>query len=166
MIVVYPSLTKSLTYFSARCYLLKQSSGVVPQSAVVHSGKDIRRISICPNTRSRQADRYEVAQPERAILMSPCLPQVAVDPVERDEVDRESFLGRSFEREMRFGVFRGMDRSKSRDSNVRVGLVVLQESPERISRAANEPQITSRTGSDEVTLTFVVDDDEDWTGSS
>ena len=43
---------------------------------------------------------------------------------------------------------------------------VLQESPKRISRAANEPQITSRTGSDEVTLTFVVDDDEDWTGSS
>ena len=96
MIVVYPSLTKSLTYFSARCYLLKQSSGVVPQSAVVHSGKDIRRISICPNTRSRQADRYEVAQPERAILMSPCLPQVAVDPVERDEVDRESFLVLAF----------------------------------------------------------------------
>ena len=58
--------------------------------------------------------------------MSPCLPQVAVDPVERDEVDRESLLGRTFEREMGFGVFRGLDKSKSRDSNVRVGLVVLQ----------------------------------------
>ena len=144
----------------------KQSYCIVSQSAVVHSGKNIRRISVGPDSRSRQINGQEVTQPERAIFMSPCLPQVAVDPVERDEVYRESFLGRSFEREMRFGVFRGMDRSKSRDSNVRVGLVVLQESPERISRAANEPQITSRTGSDEVTLTFVVDDDEDWTGSS
>ena len=133
---------------------------------MVHSGKNIRRISVGPDSRSRQINGQEVTQPERAIFVFPRLPQVAVDPVERDEVDRESFLGRSFEREMRFGVFRGMDRSKSRDSNVRVGLVVLQESPERISRAANEPQITSRTGSDEVTLTFVVDDDEDWTGSS
>ena len=103
MIVVYPSLTKSLTYFSARCYLLKQSSGVVPQSAVVHSGKNIRRISVGPDSRSRQINGQEVAQPERAIFVFPRLPQVAVDPVERDEVDRESFLGRSFEREMRNG---------------------------------------------------------------
>jgi hypothetical protein len=49
----YPSLIKCLTYFSAGHNLLKQSSRVVPQSAVVHSGKDIRRVSVCPNTRSR-----------------------------------------------------------------------------------------------------------------
>jgi hypothetical protein len=93
--------------------------------------------------------------------MSPCLPQVFVDPVERDEVDWERFLGWTFERKMRNGVFRGLDKLKSRDSSVRFGLVVLQPSPERISRGSNRPQTAGRTWSDEGTLTFVVDDDDD-----
>jgi hypothetical protein len=58
--------------------------------------------------------------------MFPCLPQVAVDPVERDEVDRERFLGRAFERSTRNGLFRGLDKLESCDSIVRFGLVVLQ----------------------------------------
>ena len=70
---------------------------------MVHYGKDIRSVSVCPDSRSRKINRQKVAQPERAIFVFPRLPQVAVDPVERDEVDRESFLGRSFEREMRNG---------------------------------------------------------------
>ena len=132
---------------------------------MVHSGKNIRRISVGPDSRSRQINGQEVAQPERAIFVFPRLPQVAVDPVERDEVDRESLLGRTFEREVVTGVFRGLDKSKSRDSSVRVGLVVLQAPLERISRAANETQTAGHIGSDEGTLTFVVDDDEYWTGS-
>jgi hypothetical protein len=58
--------------------------------------------------------------------MSPCLPQVFVDPVERDEVDWERFLGWTFERKMRNGVFRGLDKLKSPSSSVQFGLVVLQ----------------------------------------
>jgi hypothetical protein len=58
--------------------------------------------------------------------MFPCLPQVAVDPVERDEVDRECFLGWTTEGDTRNGVFRGLDKLESANSSVRFSLVVLQ----------------------------------------
>ena len=161
----YPSQTTCLTYFGAGHNLLKQSSGVVAQGTVVHPSKDIRRVSVGPDTRSRQISRQKVAQPERAISVFPCLPQVAVDPVERDEIDREHFSWWSFECGTRNSVFRGLDKLKSCKPSVRFGPVVLQPSSERVSRVTNRPQAASRMESNKGSPTVAVDDDEDCTGS-
>jgi hypothetical protein len=163
MCLGYLSLTMCLAYFSAGHNLLKQSSSVVAQGTVVHPSEDIRRVSVGPDTRSRQINRQKVAQPERAISMFPCLPQVAVDPVERDEIDREYFSWWSFEGGTRNSVFRGLDELKSRKPSVRFGLVVLQPSPEqRVSRVTNE----QTAGHSRIEpLTVAVDDDGDCTGS-
>jgi hypothetical protein len=145
------------SYFSASSNLRKQSYCIVSQSAVVHSGKDIRRVSVCPDSRSRKINRQKVAQPERAIFVFPRLPQVAVDPMERDEVDCERFIGWAFEREVVTGVWRGLNKLESANSSVQLGLVILQ----RISRIQNRPQTAGRIEGSEGALTFVVEDDED-----
>lgn len=76
--------------------------------------------------------------------MFPRFPQVAVDPMECDEVDRERLLGRTFERKMMTGVCRRLNKLKSANSSVRCGMIVLQPSPGRISRVANRPQTAGR----------------------
>jgi hypothetical protein len=49
-----PKLIKTWSYFSVHINFFEQYSGIVLQSAVVFSNKNVGGVSICPDTRSRQ----------------------------------------------------------------------------------------------------------------
>jgi hypothetical protein len=91
--------------------------------------------------------------------VSPGIPQVASDSVNRNEVDRVRSLGWT----LVLVVIAWPDKLESAFS-VRFDLVILQPSPARISRVTNEPQAAGRVESYEGTLTVVVDANEDGTG--
>jgi hypothetical protein len=93
-----PKLIKTGSYFSVHINFFEQYPGIVLQSAVVFSNKNVGGVSICPDTRSRQTCGKQVTQPECAIFVSPGFPWVAVQPVDRDEIDVKPLFVRILER--------------------------------------------------------------------
>jgi hypothetical protein len=94
-----------------------------------------RRRGIHMSRHAIQADlRKQVTQPECAIFVSPGFPWVAVQPVDRDEIDVKPLFVRILERNAGISRYRsvrqhrGVDKVKSCTSSVTFGRVVLQSS--------------------------------------